>query len=103
MMIDPTRWSIWRLGGDILVRAYRDHNDNCIVWYPEGITDSGRQTLAVFSVDDEEWTNPIRWIEDTTFEQAKELMQDSIYDHQRTNDAMDALTETLNPLEVNHD
>ena len=76
-------WEEWCLGGDIRVMAYLDHNGNSVVWYPAGIVDSGLPTLAIFMEDDEEWVKPTRWIEDTTFEQAKELMRDSIYDAKR--------------------
>jgi len=69
-------WNEWCLGGDIRVMAYVNRNGDSVVWYPEGIVDSGLPTLAVFAEDDEEWTNAVRWIEDTTFEQAKEMMRD---------------------------
>lgn len=73
--VDGT-WEEWCLGGDIRVMAYVNRNGDSVVWYPAGIVDSGLPTLAVFAEDDEEWTNAVRWIEDTTFEQAKEMMRD---------------------------
>tara|TARA_R100000458_G_C8274125_1_gene249044 strand:+ start:1917 stop:2177 length:261 start_codon:yes stop_codon:yes gene_type:complete len=68
--VSGKNWEDWNLGGNIRVKAYIDRAGNSVVWYPPGIVDSSLPTLAVFAKSDEEWTNPIRWVEGVTFEQA---------------------------------
>ncbi len=75
-MIEGSIWETWRLGGNIIVKGYIDHNDNSVVWFPEGATLDGTAALAIFPDYDEDWTCPTLWAECATLEQADKIMRD---------------------------
>ena len=68
---DASRFGSWRLGGNIVVMGLRDNERGVdLVWYPENITDDGEPTVAIFSDEDEEWTEPLLWTNAATLDDA---------------------------------
>lgn len=55
-----TRFKHWNLGGNLMAQGYIDSLGRSVVFYgADSIPDE--PTLAIFTEDDEEWTQPVLW------------------------------------------